>query len=301
MSLWWTRFFHRGGNFIHPQGGKNFPEDSTKLVLHSGSQGGQSIDALMFCMVPEVIYSTIPAGNGWFKIKHKSGKYVHPLGGVAGNNVCLCLHRGDVSGTGGPNACFFRICFSLQTGNQYFHLQHSSGLFVHPKGGRLNPPNETELVLWPGMIGHNNQWTATMFAVADRNCSIFNLDLSWYLDAFHQTDHESAHLIKSSGQFLPGTKGALGAGAYFCPSVHDTDHKARKPGGWIIQVKLDLGRSHIVNAWDGSITKENLEAMGFDSVAIQGQGLTEASGWEYVIYDMRRVKVVGVQPRNCWP
>jgi len=80
-----------------------------------------------------------------FKLKHASGKFVHPQGGMANpdNETRLVLHSASESGQGVAAVTFTKV----DVGDGCFKLQHASGKFVHPQGGMANPDNETRLVL----------------------------------------------------------------------------------------------------------------------------------------------------------
>jgi len=132
---------------VHPEGGKACPDNGTKLLLYQGYSYEGRADALTF--------TAVEVREGQFKLQHKSGKFVHPDGGSARpvNGTKLVLHEGGFSGVGGEEALTFEAVDDRGGGGK-FKLQHSSGKFVHPDGGRAAPSNGTHLVLHDGSFSN---------------------------------------------------------------------------------------------------------------------------------------------------
>lgn len=113
---------------------------------------------------------------------------------------------------------------------------------------------------------------------------------------FHQTDEACADSIRSSGQLRPGSVGDAGGGIYCADSIPATDAKALRKG-WIVECFVCLGTPKLTDGkqcsnWDlQSLAKE-----GCQSVIIQGR----QDGTEYVVYHPSCVKVVAINPRNCY-
>merc|ERR1712232_1131141 len=106
--------------------------------------------------------STFGATSGaTFKLQHFSHKYIHPLGGRKRphNDTELCLYDGSSSGEGGHDALIFK---AVRCGDG-FKLKHSSGSYVHPKGGGKNPKNDTKLVFWNSGSSGNGGENALKF------------------------------------------------------------------------------------------------------------------------------------------
>jgi len=84
-----------------------------------------------------------------FKLYHRGGKYVHPLGGEKhpADNTKLVLWEGDSSGVGGSEA----LCFTMsRCSGGYFKMKHFGGKYVHPYWG--STANDTRLVLHNGDV-----------------------------------------------------------------------------------------------------------------------------------------------------
>jgi hypothetical protein len=118
-----------------------------------------------------------------------------------------------------------------------------------------------------------------------------SLPLFQQVTAYHQTSVAIGEKIKAQQKFRAGGRGALGAGMYFARKETDTNHKAHQKG-YMIEVKLDMGRVKKLNQWDPSITLESLAKEGFDSVEIDGADDTDANGAELVIYDSDRITII---------
>ena len=102
---------------------------------------------------------------------------------------------------------------------------------------------------------------------------------------YHQTSEQFAERILSTG-FSLGTRGLAGGGIYFTTTKEHTEHKA-KARGVILEAKVNLGRIHTLEAsGDKSMTGEELNRMGFDSVCI---ARAVKSGHEYVVYSPDQV------------
>jgi len=119
------------------------------------------------------------------------------------------------------------------------------------------------------------------------------------ITVFHQCDEDAAIKIKNSWTLKPGDAGALGGACYFATTIKDTDRKAHKKG-WIVQARVDMGRSKVTQEWDRSLTAAKLQAEGLDTVYMIGEGLTDATGAEVVVYDPSRIYVVDVKKREKW-
>merc|ERR1712187_32130 len=131
---------HKSGTYVHPEGGRAYPDQDTKLIFWNASASGVGgEDALTF--------EREDLGGGRFKLKHKSGMYVHPEGGKAypDNDTKLILWNASASGVGGEDALTFE---EVDLGGGRFKLKHKSGKYIHPEGGKAYPDNDTKLLLW---------------------------------------------------------------------------------------------------------------------------------------------------------
>ena len=100
---------HENGKYVHPCGGSAYPSNNTRLVFWEGARsdvGGE--DALTF--------EKVELGGGRFKLKHRSGKYVHPHFGNAypDNGTRLVLYEGARSDVGGEDALTFVIGYRFR-------------------------------------------------------------------------------------------------------------------------------------------------------------------------------------------
>jgi len=111
---------------------------------------------------------------------------------------------------------------------------------------------------------------------------------------YHQTSPAVAQLIRASG-FRCGAQGALGPGIYFALSEQDTVGKAHKRG-YMLVCEVNVGRTKVVDKWNGALTKRALKKEGFDSVYITGGQASQANRPEYVVYSPRRVKLISHGP-----
>jgi hypothetical protein len=101
---------------------------------------------------------------------------------------------------------------------------------------------------------------------------------------YHQTDEASASAILSSQSFNPGSAGECGAAIYFAENERDTNHKAWRRGV-ILKATVRMGRVKTVDpSGNSSLTRQSLEAEGFDSVKFLSAG-----GTEYVVYNPKRI------------
>ena len=101
---------------------------------------------------------------------------------------------------------------------------------------------------------------------------------------YHQTDADSAAAILASQTFKPGSVGSCGAAIYFAVCAKDTNHKAQKRGV-ILKATIRLGRvKEVPPSGDATLTRQSLEAQGFDSVKFLRPG-----GTEYVVYHPKRI------------
>ena len=109
-------------------------------------------------------------------------------------------------------------------------------------------------------------------------------ELGTYL--YHQTDKKTADIIMKTQQMKPGSGGLAGGGIYFATTPELTGHKAHRHGV-ILEATVALGRIHTLEAaGDPSMTLQNLQSLGFDSVCIARPVLR---GQEYVVYDPKQV------------
>lgn len=134
------KLMHKSGKYIHPNGGKAYPDVGTELIFWEASASGVGgEDALTF--------QKEDLGGGCFKLMHKSGMYVHPDGGKANpdNDTKLVLWDAKASDVGGEDALTFE---EVDLGGGRFKLKHKSGKYIHPQGGKANPDNDTLLILW---------------------------------------------------------------------------------------------------------------------------------------------------------
>jgi hypothetical protein len=103
---------------------------------------------------------------------------------------------------------------------------------------------------------------------------------------YHQTDVATAKIILQTQQMKPGNGGVAGGGIYFATTPELTGHKAHRHGV-ILEATVALGRIHTLEAaGDPSMTLQNLQSLGFDSVCIARPVLR---GQEYVVYDPKQV------------
>lgn len=90
-----------------------------------------------------------------------------------------------------------------------------------------------------------------------------------------------------------GSKGAVGAGIYFCASLSGFQRKARS-NGWTIKAKVHLVRAKVVNYTPGTdlpnFTFCQLQCAHYDSVELHGFN----SGTEYVVYSKEQVEILAV-------
>ena len=119
---------------VHPKGGSSNPGNDTRLVVHSGGQGGGETRL-------QVRFVAVPDAGHFGYIEHvSSGKVVHPSGGSLkpGNNTQLVYHSGRHAGA----------LFAFDDENE--RIIHRDGKIWHPKGGSPNPGNDTVVVLHEG-------------------------------------------------------------------------------------------------------------------------------------------------------
>eukprot|EP00747_Dinoflagellata_sp_TGD_P014182 gnl/TRDRNA2_/TRDRNA2_123232_c1_seq1.p1 gnl/TRDRNA2_/TRDRNA2_123232_c1~~gnl/TRDRNA2_/TRDRNA2_123232_c1_seq1.p1 ORF type:complete len:223 (+),score=30.37 gnl/TRDRNA2_/TRDRNA2_123232_c1_seq1:26-670(+) len=110
------------------------------------------------------------------------------------------------------------------------------------------------------------------------------------IDGYHQTSQENMERIQAGGDtFCPGNGGMLGAAMYFAVTPEDTFQKAHN-GGWIAHCRVDPGRCMMTEQWHPNMTKQELNAKGFDSIYVQAGGA--ASAPEYAIFDAERIEIV---------
>ncbi|CEL92536.1 unnamed protein product [Vitrella brassicaformis CCMP3155] len=108
--------------------------------------------------------------------------------------------------------------------------------------------------------------------------------------AFHQTSRAAAESIKRNGVDITRSRSGnyAGDGFYACNEINVTDWKANSGNrGWILKLRLDLGRVKELTQRDPCLTGDKLKAQGYDSVII-----TSRHGVEYVIYCPSRVTVI---------
>ncbi|KAA6384095.1 MAG: hypothetical protein EZS28_020377, partial [Streblomastix strix] len=67
--------------------------------------------------------------------------------------------------------------------------------------------------------------------------------------------------------FRLGQDGVLGGGIYFALTKDDTDVLALHKGV-ILKCRVDIGRSKVLDRFDQTITKEQLEKEGYDSTIL---------------------------------
>jgi hypothetical protein len=103
---------------------------------------------------------------------------------------------------------------------------------------------------------------------------------------YHQTDDATAKIILETQQMRPGNGGVAGGGIYFATTPELTAHKAHRHGV-ILEATVSLGRIHTLEAaGDRSMTLQELQSLGFDSVCI---ARPVSRGQEYVVYDPKQV------------
>jgi len=114
------------GKLVHPLGGSDSPPNNTPLIFHEGGKGRLEL---------QFVFKTV---DGAVQIQHYSSKkFVHPMGGTAGNEVALVLHEGS-DGT--------RTGVRMVRNENRTYLQNYDNFYVHPKGGSIKPDDNTELV-----------------------------------------------------------------------------------------------------------------------------------------------------------
>eukprot|EP01124_Arcella_intermedia_P019467 TRINITY_DN26783_c0_g1_i1.p1 TRINITY_DN26783_c0_g1~~TRINITY_DN26783_c0_g1_i1.p1 ORF type:complete len:512 (+),score=78.40 TRINITY_DN26783_c0_g1_i1:98-1537(+) len=107
--------------WVHPAGGSDNPGNSTSLVFHNDKNPLSALKFIFF--------------NNQLK-QYTSGKFVHPLGGHAGNGTKLVLY----DGSDGERTSIYMV---EEGGRTY--LKHGN-YYVHPAGGSDHPSNGTPLV-----------------------------------------------------------------------------------------------------------------------------------------------------------
>lgn len=108
-----------------------------------------------------------------------------------------------------------------------------------------------------------------------------------YLVGFHQTDPKFLRSIALNGLRL-GRVGMFGSGIYFARSIADTYGKAQNEGGAIIVALVDMGKMKTVYYANRSITQNNLNFEGYDSVYAEAGG--DLTRDEFVVYSPDRIK-----------
>mmetsp|Transcript_83485 Transcript_83485/g.241586 ORF Transcript_83485/g.241586 Transcript_83485/m.241586 type:complete len:138 (+) Transcript_83485:24-437(+) len=112
---------------------------------------------------------------------------------------------------------------------------------------------------------------------------------------YHLTPAGAA--IRSTGRMLPGSRGKVGGGIYFCHSLTDCSKKSTQGKGWKVTARVLVGRAkelHISQISTHDFTR--LQREGFDSIRLIG--LT--CGVEYVVFNADQVELVSVeQMRSC--
>ena len=98
-------------------------------------------------------------------IFHKSGgKLVHPMGGShnPGNDTSLVVHHAK------DNPTRLQVRFvPVRSYGHFGYIEHvSSGKIVHPKGGSLDPGNDTRLVY------HSDRHSGALFGFDEEGCEI---------------------------------------------------------------------------------------------------------------------------------
>lgn len=122
----------------------------------------------------------------------------------------------------------------------------------------------------------------------------------------HRTSLRVGEIVRETREMKPGREGVLGAGVYFAENEAATEKKTRVAAGAdgdyaMITATVDLGRCRIVDLgereWrmicDGGFKPDTLRRQGFDSV-----GSNFNSGWEYVVFDPKRIQVKRVECRR---
>jgi hypothetical protein len=106
---------------------------------------------------------------------------------------------------------------------------------------------------------------------------------------YHQTSHENARKILRDKAMKPGSDASYaGSGIYFATTPRATNRKARCTGV-ILSCKVHLGRVKEICA-SGDWSPEFWQMWyGYDSIKI-----TSLNGVEYVVFDPKRVKTIGV-------
>lgn len=128
-----------GGKFVHPDGGKRNPGNTTTLVLHSD-------------LHERMVFGFVPVEKEWGYIEHKtSKKIIHPECGSVnpGNGTILVLHEDR----------HFGALFAIDSVRN--RIVHKGGKFCHPCSGEANPGNYTPLVL------HEDVHDAMQFVLVD--------------------------------------------------------------------------------------------------------------------------------------
>ena len=109
---------------------------------------------------------------------------------------------------------------------------------------------------------------------------------------YHITSRESAERILASGQMLPGSQGAYGAGIYFCNNAKACLGKAHQRG-YLITARVRMGTAAVVTQ-SGNRTLSRLKAESCDSVfAPKGP---RGGAAEYVVYASEQVDVLDATP-----
>jgi len=107
------------------------------------------------------------------------------------------------------------------------------------------------------------------------------------LTLYHQTSPDIADLILQEG-FKPGHIGLCGGAIYFATDPLVTTSKSISPDshhGQILVARVDLGKMLMLGPkCDWTMTKEKLDARGYDSVVFN-----PINGNEYAIFDKRRI------------
>ena len=128
----------------HPLGGLSNPNDNTEVVLHQDKHDrakfyfGSNQGTKIYYIVPPIGYVT----------HYSSGKIIHPLNGSPqpADNTNLVVY------TGGYGELRLQLQFVEDPNTEgYGYIKHtSSGKYVHPYGGSLQPADNTPLVFYTG-------------------------------------------------------------------------------------------------------------------------------------------------------
>jgi len=120
--------------FVQPETLKVDPNNNTPLVLSNWPTLSEDLPNLQFKFQNNQL------------IHVKTGKFTHPFGGIARNDVSLVLYDGDG---------FDRTSVSVTLENKHTFLKHDN-FYVHPLGRSSNLAVNTKLAINTKLVYHTN-------------------------------------------------------------------------------------------------------------------------------------------------